>query len=153
MKVSSDMIQKMHQEAEKVWTPELFKVLKETKKPFLNVIYDGEPLGETFWDNVVLVGDVAHPTTPHCLRSTNMSILDVAVLGKCLEKFGAEKLRLALEEYQFIRLPVTSKQVLHAREPFNHKSSKKEDREELLQRNTPFFNHMPLILASILAST
>ncbi|KHN32495.1 hypothetical protein glysoja_039665 [Glycine soja] len=115
MKVSSDMIQKMHQEAEKVWTPELFKVLKETKKPFLNVIYDGEPLGETFWDNVVLVGDVAHPTTPHCLRSTNMSILDVAVLGKCLEKFGAEKLRLALEEYQFIRLPVTSKQVLHAR--------------------------------------
>ncbi|TKY58167.1 3-hydroxybenzoate 6-hydroxylase [Spatholobus suberectus] len=167
MKVSSDMIQKMHQEAEKVLTPELFKVMKETKDPFLNVIYDSEPLGEIFWDNVVFVGDAAHPTTPHCLRSTNMSILDAAVLGKCLEKFGAEKLRSALEEYQFIRLPVTSKQVLHARrlgrikqglvlpdrEPFNPKSAKKEDCEELLQRNTPFFNDVPLLLASILPST
>ncbi|KAG4954003.1 hypothetical protein JHK87_039597 [Glycine soja] len=65
--------------------------------------------------NVVLVGDVAHPTTPHCFRNTNMSILDAAVLGKCIEKWVAEKLESALEEYQFIRLPVTSKQVLHAR--------------------------------------
>ncbi|KAL2318109.1 hypothetical protein Fmac_031985 [Flemingia macrophylla] len=164
MKVSSDMIQKMHQEAEKVWIPELFKVMKETKDPFLNVIYDSEPLENIFWDNVVLVGDAAHPTTPHCLRSANMSILDAAVLGKCLEKFGAEKVRSALEEYQFIRLPVSSKQVLHARrlgcikqglvlpdkEPFNPNSAKKEDCEELLQRNTPFFNDVPLLLASIL---
>ncbi|KHN32499.1 hypothetical protein glysoja_039669 [Glycine soja] len=60
-------------------------------------------------------GDVAHPTTPHCFRNTNMSILDAAVLGKCIEKWVAEKLESALEEYQFIRLPVTSKQVLHAR--------------------------------------
>ncbi|XP_020201788.1 uncharacterized protein LOC109787657 [Cajanus cajan] len=166
MKVSSD-IQKMHQEAEKVWIPELFKVMKETHDPFLNVIYDSEPLEKIFWDNVVLVGDAAHPTTPHCLRSTNMSILDAAVLGKCLEKFGAEKVRSALEEYQLIRLPVTSKQVLHARrlgrikqglvvpdrEPFNPKSAKKEDYEELLQRNTPFFNDVPLLLSSILPST
>ncbi|KAK7384734.1 hypothetical protein VNO78_30435 [Psophocarpus tetragonolobus] len=166
IKVSSDMIQKMHQEAEKVWNPELFKVMKETKDPFLNVIYDSEPLEKIFWDNVVLVGDAAHPTTPHCLRSTNMSILDAAVLGKCLEKFGAENLRSALEEYQIIRLHVTSKQVLHAkhigcmkqglvlpyRDPFNPKSAKKESCEELLQRNTPFFNDVPCLLASILPS-
>ncbi|CAJ1972109.1 unnamed protein product [Sphenostylis stenocarpa] len=166
MKVSSDMIQRMLQEAEKVWSPEFFKVMKETKEPFLNVIYDGEPLGKIFWDHVVLVGDAAHPTTPHCLRSTNMSILDAAVLGKCLEKFGAEKVGSALEEYQLIRLHVTSKQVLHARrlgcikqglvlpdrEPFNPNSAKKEDCEELLQRNTPFFNYVPLLLASILPS-
>ncbi|XP_061356275.1 uncharacterized protein LOC133300715 [Gastrolobium bilobum] len=166
MKVSGDMIQKMHQEAEKVWIPELVKVMKETKDPFLNFIYDGDPLGKIFWDNVVLVGDAAHPTTPHCLRSTNMSILDAAVLGKCLEKFGAEKLQSALEEYQFIRVPVTSKQVLHARhlgrikqglilpdrEPFNPKSARPEDCQELLQRNTPFFNDVPLSLASIPSS-
>ncbi|KAL2318110.1 hypothetical protein Fmac_031986 [Flemingia macrophylla] len=165
MKVNSDMIQEMHQEAEKVWIPELVKVIKETRDPFLNIIYDSDPLEKIFWDNVVLVGDAAHPTTPHCLRSTNMSILDAAVLGKCLEKFGADKLRSALEEYQFIRLPVTSKQVLHARrvggikqgldvpdrEPFNPKSAKTEDSEELLQRNTPFFNDVPLLLASILS--
>lgn len=115
MKVSSDMIHKMHQEAEKVWIPELAKLMKETKDPFINFIYDSDPLEKISWGNVVLVGDAAHPTTPHCIGSTNMSILDAAVLGKCLEKWGAEKLESALEEYQSIRLPVTSKQVLHAR--------------------------------------
>ncbi|WJX09849.1 hypothetical protein P8452_00640 [Trifolium repens] len=157
-KVTSDMIQKMHQEAEKVWIPELAKVMKETKEPFLNFIYDSDPLEKIFYDNVVFVGDAAHPTTPHCLRSTNMSILDASVLGKCLEKWGAEKLGSALEEYQFIRLPVTSKQVLHARrlgrikqalvlpdrDPFDPKSARQEDCQELLQRNTPFFNDAPL---------
>ncbi|KAK7260857.1 hypothetical protein RIF29_27156 [Crotalaria pallida] len=166
MKVSSDMIQNMHQEAEKVWSPELVRVIKETKDPFLNFIYDSDPLERIFWDNVVLVGDAAHPTTPHCLRSTNMSILDAAVLGKCMEKWGAEKLESALEEYQFTRLPVTSKQVLHARrlgrikqglvlpdrEPFDPKSARPEDCQELLQRNTPFFDDVPLLLASIPSS-
>ncbi|XP_057426800.1 uncharacterized protein LOC130720197 [Lotus japonicus] len=160
MKVSSDMIQNMHEEADKVWIPELVKVIKETKDPFLNFIYDSDPLEKIFWDNVVLVGDAAHPTTPHCLRSTNMSILDAAVLGKCLEKWGAEKVESSLEEYQFNRLPVTSEQVLHARrlgrvkqglvvpdrEPFDPKSATPEDsKEELLQRNTPFFNDVPLL--------
>ncbi|CAL0323167.1 unnamed protein product [Lupinus luteus] len=165
-KVSSEMIQSMHEEAEKVWSPELAKVIKETKDPFLNFIYDSDPLGKIFWDNVVLVGDAAHPTTPHCLRSTNMSILDAAVLGKCLDKWGSQKLGSALEEYQLIRLPVTSKQVLHARrlgrikqglvlpdrEPLDPKSAKPEDCEDLLQRNTPFFSHVPLLITKIPSS-
>ncbi|KAK4274406.1 hypothetical protein QN277_017629 [Acacia crassicarpa] len=161
MKVSRDMIQKMLQESQNVWIPELVNVMKKTEEPFLNFIYDSDPLEKIFWDNVVLVGDAAHPTTPHCLRSTNMSILDAAVLGKCIEKWGAgEKLRLALEEYESIRLPVSSKQVLHARrlgrlkqglvlpdrEPFNPKSPRPEDCQELQQRNTPFFNHVPSML-------
>ncbi|GAU15118.1 hypothetical protein TSUD_08560 [Trifolium subterraneum] len=155
-------VKKMHQEAEKVWIPELAKVMKETKEPFLNFIYDSDPLENIFYDNVVFVGDAAHPTTPHCLRSTNMSILDASVLGKCLEKWGAEKLESALEEYQFIRLPVTSKQVLHARrlgrikqglllpdrDPFDPKSARQEDCQDLLQRNTPFFNDVPFSFAS-----
>ncbi|KAI4316282.1 hypothetical protein L6164_024277 [Bauhinia variegata] len=167
MKVNSDMIQKMHQEAKNVWNPELVKVMKETKDPFINLIFDSDPLEKIFWDNVVLVGDAAHPTTPHCLRSTNMSILDAAVLGKCVEKWGAEKLQSALEEYQCTRLPVTSKQVLHARrlgrikqglsipdrEPFNPKSAQPEDYQELLQRNTPFFGHVPMQLLDSTSSS
>ncbi|KAK7377256.1 hypothetical protein VNO80_02678 [Phaseolus coccineus] len=163
MKVNSDMIQKMQQEAEKVLIPEFVKVIKETREPFLNFIYDSDPLEKIFWDNVVLVGDAAHPTTPHCVRSTNMSILDAAVLGKCMEKWGAQKLESALEEYQFIRLPVTSKQVLHARrlgrlkqglvlpdrEPFDPKLVRPDDHQELLVRNTPFFNDVPLSLGLI----
>ncbi|KAJ9559447.1 hypothetical protein OSB04_014061 [Centaurea solstitialis] len=115
IKVSDNMINKMQVEAEKVWVPELVSLIKETKEPFLNVIYDCDPLEQIVWDRVVLVGDAAHPTTPHGLRSTNMSILDGAVLGQCLTKSGVENLATGLEEYQSIRVPVTSKQVLHSR--------------------------------------
>uniref|UniRef100_A0A2N9IIS1 FAD-binding domain-containing protein n=1 Tax=Fagus sylvatica TaxID=28930 RepID=A0A2N9IIS1_FAGSY len=160
MKVSSEMVQKMHREVEKVWVPELVRVMKETKDPFLNFIYDSDPLEQIFWDNVVLVGDAAHPTTPHGLRSTNMSVLDAAILGKCLAKSGAENLQSALREYQSTRLPVVSKQVLHARrmgrikqglvlpdrEPFDPKYARSEDYQELQQKNMPFFDDVPLLL-------
>ncbi|MBA0727788.1 hypothetical protein Golax_000745, partial [Gossypium laxum] len=153
MKVSEDMIDEMMKEAEKAWVPELVKVMKETKNPFLNAIYDCDPLRQIYWDNVVLIGDAAHPTTPHGLRSTNMSILDAAVLGKCLEKWGVENLHSALGEYQSIRVPVTSKQVLHSRklgrikqglhlpnrEQFDPKKATSEDLKDLQQKNMPFF--------------
>ncbi|TYJ46471.1 hypothetical protein E1A91_A02G123500v1 [Gossypium mustelinum] len=153
MKVSEDMIDEMMKEAEKAWVPELVKVMKETKNPFLNAIYDCDPLRQIYWDNVVLIGDAAHPTTPHGLRSTNMSILDAAVLGKCLEKWGVENLHSALGEYQSIRVPVTSKQVLHSRKlgrikqglhlpngkQFDPKKATSEDLKELQQKNMPFF--------------
>ncbi|XP_030452586.1 uncharacterized protein LOC115674359 isoform X1 [Syzygium oleosum] len=158
MKVSGEMIQKMHREAEKVWLPELARIMKETKEPFINVIYDCDPLEQIFWDNVVLVGDAAHPTTPHGLRSTNMSILDAAVLGLCLKLWGVENLHSALCEYQSLRLPVTSKQVLHSRqlgrikqglsvagwEQFDPMTSSHEEWQELQQKKMPFFNEVPL---------
>lgn len=161
MKVSKDMIEEMHEEAEKVWLPELVKVIRETKDPFLNVIYDGEPLERLVWENVVLIGDAAHPTTPHGLRSTNMSILDAAVLGKCLEKWGVNNLTSALEEYQSTRLPVTSEQVLFSRrlgrikqglavpnrQPLDPIIASEEDCEELQQKKMPFLLEIPSILS------
>ncbi|XP_024025495.1 uncharacterized protein LOC21388157 isoform X2 [Morus notabilis] len=162
MKVTDDMIQKMHQEAEKIWDPALARVIKETKEPFINVIYDSDPLQQLYWDNVVLVGDAAHPTTPHGLRSTNMSLLDAAVLGACLDKWGREKLESALEEYQSIRLPVVAKQALHSRrmgrlkqglvletgKTFDLKTANSEDCEELQQKNMPYFADAPLPVGS-----
>lgn len=162
MKVSDEMIEKLHKAAEKVWVSELVKVIRETNEPFLNVIYDSEPLDRVFWDNVVLIGDAAHPTTPHGLRSTNMSLMDAAVLGKCVEKWGVENLKSALQEYQSTRLPVTSEQVLFSRrlgrikqgldlpdrEPFDLMIASEEDREELLQqKNMPFLSDVPPILS------
>ena len=127
----------------------------------MNLIFDTDPLEQIFWDNVVLDGDAAHPTTPHGLRSMNMSMLDAAVLGKCLAKSGAENLHSALREYQTTLLPVVSKQVLCARrmgrikqglvlpdrEPFDPKNSRSEDYQELLQKIMPFFDNVPLLLA------
>ncbi|KAJ8751710.1 hypothetical protein K2173_025881 [Erythroxylum novogranatense] len=160
MKVSSDMIENMYQEAEKIWVPELVRVMRETKDPFLNFIYDCDPLEQIVWDNVVLIGDAAHPTSPHGLRSTNMSILDAAVLGKCLEKWGPNNLPSALEEYQRTRLPVTSKQVLHSRRvgrikqglslpdrvTFDPQEASTKECEELQQKLVPFFGGAPLTI-------
>ncbi|XP_030543121.1 aurachin C monooxygenase/isomerase-like [Rhodamnia argentea] len=161
-KVSDDMIQKMYQDAEKIWHPALVQLMRETKEPFINAIYDCDPLEQIVWDNVVLVGDAAHPTTPHSSRSTNMSILDAAVLGRCLEKWGSENLTTALEEYQSIRLPIASKQVLHARrvgrikqgltltdfKPFNPNTATQVECKMLPQRCVPFFGHNPLLGSS-----
>ncbi|XP_072958826.1 uncharacterized protein [Typha angustifolia] len=158
MRVSDDMVKKMHEEAEKVWVPELARVMKETMEPFINVIYDSEPLPQLFWDYVVLVGDAAHPTTPHGLRSTNMSIVDAEILGHCLEKWGLENLHIALKDFQDLRLPVVSDQVLHARKLgrlkqglllndqktfFNPLMSTSDECLQLQQRTMPYFQGAP----------
>lgn len=156
------MIEDMYAAAEKVWIPELVKVMRETKEPFLNAIYDSEPLGQFYWDNIVLIGDAAHPVSPHGARSTNMSVLDAAVLGKCLEKWGLENLSSALEEYQSIRLVVASEQVLFSRRMgrikqrlplvdrglFDRVAASREESKVLHLRNIPYFNHIPPILAT-----
>ncbi|KAK9055902.1 hypothetical protein SSX86_026989 [Deinandra increscens subsp. villosa] len=157
IKVSNNMIKKMQEEAEKIWVPELVKVIKATKEPFLNVIYDCDPLHQIVWDRVVFIGDAAHPTTPHGLRSTNMSILDAAVLGQCLMKSGVENLEAGLEEYQSIRVPVTSKQVLHSRKMgrmkqglvladgkvFDPKTATPQECKDLQQKCMPGFSDVP----------
>lgn len=48
MKVNSDMIEKMYQEAEKVWVAKFVRVATETKDPFLNSIDDCDPLEQIF---------------------------------------------------------------------------------------------------------
>ncbi|KAM7258735.1 hypothetical protein ACFE04_014476 [Oxalis oulophora] len=167
MKVNDDMIKKMHQEAEKVWPPEFVRLIKQTKDPFVNVIYDCDPLQQIYWGNVVLVGDAAHPSTPNGGRGTTMTIADAAVLGKCLEKWqGIENLRLALDEYQSIRLPVTTAQVLHSRrmgrlkqglkvsddeKPFDPRTASPEDCRDIQMKNMPFFYSVPSILSKSLS--
>lgn len=162
MKVNNRLIEKMHEEAEKVWIPDLARLMKETTEPFINVIYDSDPLPQLFWDNVVLVGDAAHPTTPHGLRSTNMSIQDAGTLGYCLEKRGLENLSLALQEFQAIRIPVISKQVLHARKlgrmkqglvlddqkTFDPVTATPEECLKLQQRSMPYFEGVALAVDS-----
>ncbi|XP_038886774.1 aurachin C monooxygenase/isomerase-like [Benincasa hispida] len=161
MKVNETMVKKLHQQVDEIWVPELAKVVKETKDPFINVIYDCDPLEQIVWDNVVLVGEAAHPTTPHCARSTNMALLDAFVLGECLLKWGLLDLKSALAEYQSLRLPVIYAQVLHSRHVGRIKQgSTLSDRErfdpsaatttqnfpELQIRNTPFLDDVPRVI-------
>jgi len=160
IKASKASIKKLQEDAGRFWPPELAQLMRSTPEPFINTIYDSDPLDRLCWDNVVPIGDAAHPTTPHCPRSTNTSILDAVVLGECLEKWGSEDLESALNEYQSVQLPVVAKQVLHARlvgrikqglglpdrEPFNANAVCAEGYQELQQENVPFFDHIPDVL-------
>lgn len=74
-----------------------------------------DPLERWVWGNVVLMGEAAHPTTPHVGRSTNMSIEDAYCLGRHLEAAGPRNIPAALAAYQEERLQLCSQQVLYSR--------------------------------------
>jgi len=163
MEATGAMVARMRDEAERVWCPELARLVRETAAPFVNVIYDADPLPPRLsWAGgraVVLVGDAAHPTTPHGLRSTNMSVADARALGRCLARWGSEPTPArALAEYEAARLPVVAAQVLHARrlgrikqglpvdgeaEGFDVRTATAEAALELRQRTMPFFGGVP----------
>lgn len=137
----------MHEEARRTWVPELATLMQATTNPFINAIFDREPLHQFVWGRVVLIGEAAHPTTPHGLRSTNMSILDAFVLGNALSKWGSEGIDAALNEYQEERVPATAREVLFSRhlgqlkqglagpEYFQWLQADEEVKRGLLQRN------------------
>ncbi|KAL6839432.1 hypothetical protein ACP4OV_030702 [Aristida adscensionis] len=159
MEASDAMVARMREEAERVWCPELARLVRETARPFVNVIYDADPLPRLSWagGRVALVGDAAHPTTPHGLRSTNMSVADARALGRCLARWRAAPAR-AVAEYEAARLPVVGAQVLHARrlgrlkqglpvdgeaEGFDARTATAEEALQLRQRTMPFFGGAP----------
>eukprot|EP00658_Telonema_sp_P-2_P078533 TRINITY_DN7375_c0_g1_i1.p1 TRINITY_DN7375_c0_g1~~TRINITY_DN7375_c0_g1_i1.p1 ORF type:complete len:427 (+),score=103.40 TRINITY_DN7375_c0_g1_i1:91-1371(+) len=86
-----------------------------TEYVFLNDVYDRDPLAA--WSpvntGVTLVGDAAHPTTPHYGKGANMAVQDAFALGACVE--SALNTHQALAEYEMLRLPETSRCVLQAR--------------------------------------
>jgi 2-polyprenyl-6-methoxyphenol hydroxylase-like FAD-dependent oxidoreductase len=105
----------MHDAANRTWMPVLSKVMKLTPKPTIGGVYDCNPLKQLAWRRVVLVGEAAHPTTPHADRSTNMAIVDAHELGKALRKHGPSNVSAAFAEYEGKRLPAISQQVLFSR--------------------------------------
>lgn len=124
-----DAIAKMIEEANEVLTPEMTMLLRTTKAPFLQAICDREPLKRMVWGRVVLLGEAAHPTTPHAARSTNMSIMDAVTLGHCISSSSnstttvaslnkplrSQSIFAALAEYESLRLPATTQQLLFSR--------------------------------------
>lgn len=147
VKADEKALKEMHEEARRTWVPELATLMQATTNPFINAIFDREPLHQFVWGRVVLIGEAAHPTTPHGLRSTNMSILDAFVLGNALSKWGSEGIDAALNEYQEERVPATAREVLFSRhlgqlkqglagpEYFQWLQADEEVKRGLLQRN------------------
>lgn len=53
--------------------------LQATESPFINAIFDREPLDQFVWGRVALLGEAAHPTTPHGLRRYGVESVSAVV--------------------------------------------------------------------------
>ncbi len=79
-------------------------IIKSTKKEQINTaeISDLKPTNNWYKENVCLIGDSAHATTPNMGQGACQAIEDAFVLSTCLCKYGITK---AFSEYQKLRLP------------------------------------------------
>jgi 2-polyprenyl-6-methoxyphenol hydroxylase-like FAD-dependent oxidoreductase len=79
-------------------------IIKSTKKEQINTaeISDLKPTNIWFKENVCLIGDSAHATTPNMGQGACQAIEDAFVLSECLYKYEITK---AFSEYQKLRLP------------------------------------------------
>ncbi|WP_299433436.1 FAD-dependent monooxygenase [uncultured Maribacter sp.] len=79
-------------------------LVKATKKEHINTaeISDLKPTNIWYKENVCLIGDSAHATTPNMGQGACQAIEDAYVLSECLDKYNINK---AFLEYQKIRLP------------------------------------------------
>lgn len=68
-------------------------------------ISDLEPIKHWHQDNVCLIGDAAHATTPNMGQGACQAIEDAFVLSECLAKYGLDHPAQAFSEYQRLRMP------------------------------------------------
>lgn len=83
--------------------PLVLEILETTKKEniILNDIIDLTPIPKWYTENLCLIGDAAHATTPNMGQGACQSIEDAYVIGKLLEK--NQDFNSVFEEFQNIR--------------------------------------------------
>jgi len=86
------------------YNSEIQDIIKSAKKEQINTaeISDLKPTNIWYKENVCLIGDSAHATTPNMGQGACQAIEDAFVLSECLDKYGITK---AFFEYQKLRLP------------------------------------------------
>ncbi|KAK9838179.1 hypothetical protein WJX81_006997 [Elliptochloris bilobata] len=109
VKADEGKIADMYARAAETFSPALSALMRATQAPFINAIFDREPLQRWAFGRCVLVGEAAHPTTPHGLRSTNMAIEDAGGLAAALAAHPRD-LEAALAAFQRTRIPDTTRE-------------------------------------------
>lgn len=79
-------------------------IINSTKKEQINTaeISDLKPTNTWFKENLCLIGDSAHATTPNMGQGACQAIEDAFVISECLDKY---EIGQAFAEYQKLRLP------------------------------------------------
>lgn len=78
-------------------------VFDHTKVNMVNVITDADIDKWVYHDNIVLIGDAAHPMTPNCGLAACMAVVDGYTLASHVAKFGTDFAK-AFASYEKARL-------------------------------------------------
>ena len=89
------------------WCEPIPQILSTTEENAIlrNDLFDRRPHTPWYDNNVVLLGDAIHPTTPNLGQGACMAIESAEVLAHCLEHYKGTN--NALQHYQKLRLPRT----------------------------------------------
>ena len=111
---TAEETQTMKSDAKDFWGKNFVKLIEATTAPFVNYIYDRDPIDRFVYDNIVLIGDAAHPARPHRLQASSMAIKDAWILGKCLGDYK-EDIGKGLLKFEEERVKETENIVLFSR--------------------------------------
>lgn len=77
-------LEEFYRAVEALYRPAILNVIKASRKPlpFTNQMYDRKLLSTVSTNRCILIGDAAHPSTPHHIRGSNMAIADGFILAK-----------------------------------------------------------------------
>jgi salicylate hydroxylase len=96
------------------WHTNLQQLFARAERVFKWGLFDRDPMAAWSQGRVTLLGDAAHPMLPFLSQGAAMAIEDGYVLAACLA--GAADPAAALQEYERLRLPRTSRVQLESRE-------------------------------------
>lgn len=91
------------------WRPEITTLIDHVDQTFLWALLDRAPLPKWSDGKVALLGDACHPMPPFMAQGAAMAIEDAWVLAKCVEADGGANLPRALQRYEALRKPRTSR--------------------------------------------
>ncbi|KAJ3713415.1 hypothetical protein C8R42DRAFT_593238 [Lentinula raphanica] len=121
--VDDSMLQELKQDPVAEWGHGAGELVQTAYKMTKYGLYDRPELKTWFKGRVVLLGDAAHPTSPHLGQGANQAFEDVYHLVRVLIKYNpsagdpsTETLKNAFEEYENIRITRTSALVKQARQ-------------------------------------
>lgn len=98
------------------WDQPVQRVVEAMTETFRWGLYDRKPLNRWTTDRIALLGDAAHPMTPHLGQGANMSIEDAVVLATVLADASESDIPRRLALYESLRRDRTSRVQRNARQ-------------------------------------
>ncbi|MEU8772397.1 FAD-dependent monooxygenase [Streptomyces sp. NPDC048606] len=100
------------------WAPEVRALVDAAGEVRRWALYDRAPLERWSTARTTLLGDAAHPMLPHHGQGANQAVEDAVALAVCLARAteDAEGITAALERYEALRRPHTTRVQLGSRE-------------------------------------